>query len=350
VAEMLATRPVASGEDWSSRLDVWLRDHVRGLRGELEIERATGGMSNPTYFLSLGDWTAVLRKQPDVILNVSAHRIDREYRVISALYGSAIPVPEPILYCEDADVVGTPFYLMGRLEGRVFADASLAALTPDDRTACYHSMAETMAALHNFDWETAGLADFGRTGDYFARQINGWAKQWAGFGLDDNPAVNHLIAWLRDHIPAGDTTAICHGDYRFANLMFHPREPRVIGLFDWELSTLGHPLADVAFNLQSWLLKPDENGGVAGLDLAARGIPSVRAYLDTYYARANNPERLTRFHIAFAMFRAAVGVSGVAVRAAAMGEDSAQPKHFAKAYANAGVMAINSWDDGQDGL
>jgi aminoglycoside phosphotransferase (APT) family kinase protein len=342
---MVATRPVASGEPWAERLEMWLRGQVPGLIGNLEIEPTAGGMSNPTYFLHVGDWTAVLRKQPDVILNASAHRIDREYRVISALYGSAIPVPEPILYCEDTDVVGTPFYLMERLDGRVFDDASLAGLSADGRTACYQSMAETMAALHNFDWAAAGLSDFGRPDQYFERQINGWAKQWSEFGIDDNPAVDHLIAWLREHIPAGDTTTICHGDFRFANLMFHASEPHVIGLFDWELSTLGHPLADVAFNLQSWLLKPDENGGVAGLDLAALGIPSVHDYLATYYDHANSPEHLTSFHIAFAMFRAAVGVSGVAVRAVAMGADSTQPRHFAKAYARAGMTAINTWED-----
>jgi aminoglycoside phosphotransferase (APT) family kinase protein len=346
VAEIAAIRrPVIGEEPWADRVDAYMRDRVPGLCDELVIERASGGMSNPTYFLRAGDWSAVLRKQPDVSLSPSAHRIDREYRVICALADSVVPVPAPIFYCDDAAIIGTPFYVMERLEGRIFADASLPGVSAAERRACYQSMAETMATLHNVDWAAAGLSDFGRTGDYFARQISGWAAQWAQFGMTDNPAIDQLLAWLRENIPAGTTTAICHGDFRFANLMFHAHESRVVGLFDWELSTLGHPLADVAFNLQSWLLQPDDNGGVAGLDLEALGIPTLRAYLAHYYALAKNTERLSRFHIAFAMFRAAVGVSGVAMRAAATDGDTATPKRFAKAYANAGVSAIDAWDD-----
>lgn len=355
MAEAVASRAAAPAfrpvpELDAARLDAYLRASLPGLRGTLHIERASGGMSNPTYFIGYDGWSAVLRKQPPIVLSTSAHRIDREYRIISALQGSAIPVPAPIHYCEDADIVGTPFYLMEKLEGRVFSDCALPGLDPADRAACFRSMARTMAAMHNFDWAAAGLSDFGRPGNYFQRQMDGWTRQWAQFAITDNPAIDALIGWLSDHIPSDGQASICHGDYRFANLMFHPTEPRVVGLFDWELATLGHPLADVAFNLQAWFLKPDENGGIAGLDLTALGIPSARDYLDIYYAAATSAERLTRFHIAFAMFRAAVGLSGVALRDeanAGPGAVAREPRRLAIAYARAGIAAIQSWDEDQ---
>jgi aminoglycoside phosphotransferase (APT) family kinase protein len=291
----------------------------------------------------------VLRKQPDVTLSPSAHRIDREFRVMSALAGSDIPVPAPIVFCDDPSIVGTPFYLMERLEGEVFPDSSLPGLSRAARGECFRSMAQTLAALHSFDWMAAGLGSYGKSGDFFQRQIDGWTAQWRQFGITDNPALGELVDWLPGNIPPGDSAAICHGDYRVANVMFDTVNARVSGVFDWELSTIGNPLADVAFNLQPWFLAPDENGGFKGLDLAALGIPTAREYLDAYYASTASPHRLTRFHIAFAMFRAAVGLSSVVLRnETAQNPDLAagqQARRFAIAYAKAGLDSITSWDD-----
>ena len=331
-----------------ARLDFYLRTHIPGLTGAMEIAQAAGGMSNPTFFVTYGERRMVLRKQPGVTLSPSAHRIDREYRVLTALDGSAIPVPAPILYCEDAGIVGTPFYMMVRLDGQVFFDSSLPGFTPAERRACYTSMCTTMAAIHAFDWVAGGLGDFGKRGHYFERQLAGWVRQWEQFAISNNPDVDALIVYLHEHISADNAASICHGDYRVANVMFGPGEPRVTGVLDWELATIGHPLADVAFNLQAWFLTPEQNGGILGLDLDALGIPSAREYVDLYYQYAPNSERLTSFHIAFAMFRAAVGLSGVALRS----ETAATPdlaggreaRGFAIAYAKAGTTAIDTWE------
>jgi aminoglycoside phosphotransferase (APT) family kinase protein len=330
-----------------ARLEAYLG--VRFGPAALAIEAAPGGMSNPTFFVTYGDRRWVLRKQPEVTLSPSAHRIDREFRVLSALAGSDIPVPSPIVFCDDPAIVGTPFYLMERLEGEVFPDSSLPGLTPTARGACFRAMAQKMAALHSFDWIGAGLTSFGKPGNFFQRQIDGWTAQWRQFGIADNPALDDLLAWLPGNIPTGDSAAICHGDYRVANIMFDTAQSRISGVFDWELSTIGHPLADVAFNLQPWFLAPDENGGIKGLDHATLGIPSAREYLEVYYASAPTTQRLTRFHIAFAMFRAAVGLSGVALRnETSRNPDMAagqQARRFAKAYAAAGLDSLTTWDD-----
>jgi aminoglycoside phosphotransferase (APT) family kinase protein len=344
----IADMPADHGLD-AARLDAFLRARIAGLSGEMTVEQAAGGMSNPTYFISYGDRRMVLRKQPAVTLSPSAHRIDREYRILGALRGSAIPVPEPILFCDDPAIVGTPFYMMARLEGRVFADSSLPGLDRAERSAAFAAMGATMAAMHGFDWHAAGLEDFGRPANYFQRQFDGWARQWQQFGISDNPAIDRLIAWLPEHMPASDRAAICHGDFRVANIMFASQGADVVGIFDWELATIGHPLADLAFNLQAWFLEPHQNGGFKGLNLDALGIPSARDYLDHYYRCAPGSERLTRFHIAFAMFRAAVGLSGVAMRnETATPPDwpaAAQARRFAIAYAEAGLTAIDTWDD-----
>ena len=329
----------------SGRLDAFLRDRFPQLNGSMSVERTVGGMSNPTYFITYGDWSVVLRKKPDSTLLRSAHSIDREFRVLRALQGSAVPVPKPFLYCSESDIVGTPFYLMERLRGRVFSDNALPGLAAPARLACYESMCRTLAALHAFDWRAAGLADYGRPGNYFERQLGRWSQQWEQIRGQDNPYVDQLIDWLRDKVPPSNTVVLCHGDFRIANLMFHPTEPRVIGVLDWELSTLGHPLADVAFNLQAWRMTPDENGGIRGLDLQVAGIPTEERYLQSYYLYSGLRDRLAPFHVAFAMFRAAVGSAGVAARGA-VGNGvepavAAVARHLAIAYAKRGVEAID---------
>ncbi len=328
----------------TDRLDGYLRDRFPDSRGALCCDQAMGGMSNPTYFLSCGDWSAVLRKQPGSSLSRSAHLIDREFRVLSALHGSEVPVPRPILFCEDAGIVGTPFYLMERLQGRVFPDYAMPGVAPDERAAFYDSMCRAMAAIHRFDWRAAGLADFGRPGNYFERQIKRWSEQWERLRTPDNPYVDELIAWLREQPTGGDLAAICHGDFRLPNLMFHPTKPEVVGVLDWELSTLGHPLADVAFNVQAWRMTPEENGGIRGLDWRALGIPSEEEYLAAYYRYAGTTERMSSFHMAFAMFRAAVGSAGIAARgvAAESAASAAIGRRLSLAYARRGVEAIGA--------
>jgi aminoglycoside phosphotransferase (APT) family kinase protein len=317
-------------------LDAFLRETYPELTGKLVIDRTVGGMSNPTYFISYDDWSVVLRKQPNGVLSRSAHNIDREFAVMSALYGSDVPVPKPLLFHTEPAVVGTPFYLMERLRGRVFSTYELPGLAPIERRACYDSMCAAMAAMHNFAWQAAGLADYGRPGNYFERQLSRWSQLWDQFRTADNPYIDELIAWLRDRVPSSDSATLCHGDFRVPNLMFHATEPRVIGVLDWELSTLGHPLADVAFNLQAWRMLPEENGGIRGLDWPALGIPTEEEYLRSYYRLRGPSERLSTFHMAFAMFRAAVGSASIAARGTAIGGK------LSIAYARRGVEAIGA--------
>jgi aminoglycoside phosphotransferase (APT) family kinase protein len=313
----------------------------------LVVERTVGGMSNPTYFLRRGDWQAVLRKQPNAVLMASAHAIDREYRVLTALRNSVVPVPAPLLYCTEREVVGTPFYLMERIEGRVFEGFAMPGVPAVDRRAMYDSMGGTMAALHSLDFRAVGLGDYGRPGNYFARQLSRWSQQWAQFRRDDddNPDLDRIVAWLAERVPESDTIALCHGDFRITNMMFHPTEPRVVGVLDWELSTLGHPLVDVAFNSQAWRMATDENGGLLGLPLADMGIPTEEAYLDRYYRLAGSNERMTTFHQVFAMFRGAVGSAGVAMRGEAgngfLPDAARVGRRLARAYAKRGAHLID---------
>jgi aminoglycoside phosphotransferase (APT) family kinase protein len=340
------------------RLEAWLRDRLGPSSGPLEVRRTEGGMSNPTYFLRRGDWQAVLRKQPGSVLMPSAHAIDREYRVLRALRATGVPVPEALDWCDDRSVVGTPFYLMARVEGRVFHEYATPGLAPDERAALYDSMIATLAAIHRLDPQAIGLGDYGRPGNYFARQLARWSKQWEQFrrGPDDNPELDRLAAWLAGRVPESETLALCHGDFRIGNVVFHATEPRVVAVLDWELSTLGHPLVDVAFNCQAWRMAPDENGGLLGLPLAALGIPAEDAYLEGYYAcmaapaRPGGParpvERMTDFHRAFAMFRGAVGSAGVAARGEggnAFLPDAARiGRHLARAYARRGAALVEA--------
>jgi aminoglycoside phosphotransferase (APT) family kinase protein len=298
-----------------ARLDQYLRSIIPGLGGPMELERIAGGQSNPTFFVSYANRRMVLRKQPAGPVLPSAHAVDREYRIMDALAGSSVPVPKMLAFCASREVVGTPFYVMERLEGRVFPDAFLPGVSPSDRREMYFSMAETMAKLHQVNWQQVGLADYGKTGNYFERQIGRWTKQWHLSKTRDIPAIDRLIEWLPRNMPSDDTTTISHGDFRIGNLMFHPTEPRVVGVLDWELSTLGHPLADAAYSALAWRLPPTDYMGMAGMDLKALGIPSEEEYLARYYANAPSFGRVTEFHVAFSMFRLAVIMEGITARA-----------------------------------
>ena len=303
--------------DLSERLEPYLKSTLPDLDGQMQVVPISGGQSNPTYFVSFGNQSMVLRKQPNAQLLPSAHAIDREYRVMQALSASEVPVPKMLLYCTDRTIVGTPFYLMERLHGRVFPDYALSGMNAVERRAIYFAMADAMAGLHTVDWAAIGLSDYGHAGSYFARQIGRWTRQWAMSCTAANSDVERLIQWLPGHIPDDSETAISHGDFRLGNLMFHPTEPRLIGVLDWELSTLGHPLADVAFNCMAWHTLPAEYGGIRSLDLSALGIPSQDEYLARYCLKARRVNGPEPFHFAFALFRMAVIFEGIAARAAA---------------------------------
>ena len=298
----------------TSALDDYMRERFGAPL--LSVERIVGGQSNPTYFVTTGDARYVLRKQPNGPILKGAHAVDREFRVLEALTKTDVPVPRPVLFETEASILGTPFYVMQRLEGRVFHNAALPGLAPTERHALYLAMAETLAKLHAVDPNAVGLTNFGRPGDYFERQLNRWSKQWHESPTDDIPALDRLIERLTANRPVDDgLLSIVHGDYRMGNLMFHPTEPRVIGILDWELATLGHPLADLGFAAMAWHSRPEDYGGIAGLDLAALGIPSEDEFVSHYMAHAKNCPPLQPFHIAFALFRFAVIFVGIADRA-----------------------------------
>lgn len=316
-ARELKLSSAQTAEFASETLEGFARKALADSQGDFSIERIVGGQSNPTYFVTLGQRRMVLRKKPVGETLPSAHAVDREHRVLSALSATGVPVPKTILYCDDLSVVGTPFYLMERLEGRVFHDASLPGTTPPERRAMIFGMAETLAKLHDVDPVSVGLGDFGRPSGYFQRQIRRWTRQYELARWRDLPDLETLIRWLPKHLPPDDGARICHGDFRIGNLIFHPIEPQVVGVLDWELSTLGHPLADLAFSALPWITYPDEYGGFRGLDLERLGIPERDAYLERYFASRRTPEeqRLEPFHTAFALFRFAVIFEGIAARA-----------------------------------
>ena len=294
----------------------FLRLRIAGLDGEMAIARVAGGQSNPTFFLDFPGRRLVLRKKPGGPTLPSAHAVDREFRVLRALEGRDVPVPRALVFHGDDDIVGTPFYVMERIEGRVFDDAALPGLRPDERHALYLNMAEVLARLHAVDPQAVGLGDYGRPGNYFARQIARWGQQWEESPTDDIPALDMVGDWLRTNLPPDDgRVSIAHGDFRVGNLIVHLTEPRVVGILDWELSTLGHPLADLGFCCMPWHTSPDEYAGILGLDRDALGIPTEAAFVAHYAAKAQPAGPLTAFHIAFALFRFAVIFVGIADRA-----------------------------------
>mgnify|MGYP002862140728 CR=1 FL=1 len=298
------------------RLAAWLAATL-GLKGELVLERIGGGQSNPTFFATMGERRMVLRKQPAGPVLPSAHAVDREYRIMAALAATDVPVPTMLAFCDDRAVVGTPFYVMERVEGRVFHDCALPGVAPAERRAMYLAMAETLARLQKVDVAAAGLADYGRQGGFFERQIARWTKQWELSKTRDMPEIDRLIAWLPANRPPSDETTISHGDFRIGNLMFHPSEPRIVAVLDWELSTLGHPLADAAFSCLPWHTRPEWFGGLLGTDYQALGIPTLEDYLAHYDRAAGRTGGVETFHVAFSLFRFAVILEGIAARARA---------------------------------
>ena len=327
-----------------TRLGDFLRGALPGLHGEMRLARIGGGQSNPTFFVDFDNRALVLRKQPPGELLPSAHAVDREFRILRALSGTDVPVPNAVLYCDDRSVVGTPFYVMDKLDGRVMSTYALPQIAPAERRAYYFAMAETLAKLHRVDLAATGLTDYGKPGNFFQRQITRWIRQWEGSRTREDANIDRLIAWLPANIPPGDQTTIAHGDFRFGNLMFHPTEPRVIAVLDWELSTLGHPLADVAYSCMAWHTGADEFDGMRDVNLAAEGIPTQAEYIAHYQRSGGCAEPVTNFHLAFSLFRFAVILEGIAARAksgSAAADDAVQVGAQAAGFARRAVALID---------
>jgi aminoglycoside phosphotransferase (APT) family kinase protein len=301
-----------------AQLREYLAARLDGIAATLGVRQFAVGQSNPTFLIEGGARRFVLRKKPPGPLLPSAHLIEREYRILAALKGSAVPVPEVLLLCADAGVIGTAFYVMAYVEGRVVQDPALPGFTPAERTAVYDSMNATLAALHAIDWRALGLADFGKPAGYIARQIALWTRQYESARREAIPAMDTLIERLPKLIPPDDETAIAHGDFRMGNLILHPSEPRVVAVLDWELSTLGHPLSDLAYNCLAYHLEAGGPivPGLVGLDLEALGIPREADYLAHYTTRRGRaPIEGWPFYVAFALFRLASIAQGVYDRA-----------------------------------
>ncbi len=292
-------------------LERYLARHLPGFAGPLELRQFLGGQSNPTYHLRAASGEYVLRRKPPGKLLPSAHAVEREYRVLAALGPTGVPVPRALLLCEDPAVVGTPFYVMSYVPGRVFPDLALPALEPAARRALWDDAVAVLARLHGVDWTAVGLADFGKPGNYYARQIHRWTGQYRASETELIPAMEQVIEWLPRHVPDDDTTTLVHGDFRIGNTVVHPEEPRIVAVLDWELSTLGHPIGDLAYLCTAFRM-PAGIDGLGGLDLEALGIPTEAEVVARYCGltgRAGIPG--WPFYVAFALFRLAAICQGI---------------------------------------
>lgn len=298
-----------------ARLGEWLSGNVAGFAGPFTIEKFAGGQSNPTYRIDAASGSYVLRRKPFGPILPSAHAVEREHQLIAALHPTGFPVARPYGLCEDAEALGAPFYIMEMVEGRTFWDGALPDMAPDARTAVYEAIIDTLAALHSLDYVAVGLGDYGKPGNYFERQVARWSKQYRMSQTDDMPEVEKLIEWLPRTVPAQTRTAIVHGDFRIDNMIFAPAEPRVLAVLDWELSTLGDPLADFSYFLMSWVTEPEGRSGVKGLTGPATGIPTIEAVVERYCAatgRDGMPD--LNWYFAYNLFRLTGIVQGIKKR------------------------------------
>jgi len=301
-----------------ARLEAFLAARIAGFAGPLEVAQFKGGQSNPTFLLTTPHAQYVMRSKPAPAAKLlpSAHAVDREHRVITALGEVGVPVPRTFCLCEDESVIGRAFYVMDHVAGRVLWDQSLPGMTPGERAAIYDEMNRVIAQLHRVDYRDAGLVDFGKPGNYLARQIDRWTKQFRASETERMAEMDRLIEWLPGAIPPGDETSVVHGDYRLDNLIFHRARPRILAILDWELSTLGHPLADFSYHCMSWHIPPERFRGIAGLDHAHLGIPTEAEYIAAYCRRTGR-ERIDHwdFYLAYNMFRLAAILQGIMKRA-----------------------------------
>jgi aminoglycoside phosphotransferase (APT) family kinase protein len=311
--QFIGTKPVEERH----RIDAAALEKFLGLK-LLEIEQFKGGQSNPTYRITSADGRRfVLRRKPPGKLLPSAHAVDREYRVTEALYKVNFPVARPHVLCEDESLIGTAFYVMDYVEGRVLWDPALPGITRAQRAAIWDEQNRVIAQLHLVDYRAVGLEDFGKPGNYIARQVERWSKQYRASETQRVEAMDHLIDWLPKNIPPSETTTVVHGDFRLDNTIFHPTEPRILAVLDWELSTLGDPLADFAYHCMSWHIPPDKFRGIAGLNLKELGIPGEAEYVARYCQRTKrsqiNPSHWD-FYLAYNLFRIAAICQGIAKR------------------------------------
>ncbi len=346
------TRPVADRHAFdTAALERWLAERLPGFAGPLTVEMFKGGQSNPTYKLITPQRAYVMRAKPGPVAKLlpSAHAIEREFRVMSALAGTDVPVAQMHLLCEDESVIGRAFYVMQCVEGRVLWEQSLPDMDNAGRGAIYDEMNRVMAALHRVRPDAVGLADYGKPGNYFERQIGRWSKQYQASITQPIPEMDRLIDWLPKNIPAmardESMTSVVHGDYRLDNLMFHASEPRILAVLDWELSTLGHPLADFSYHCMSWHIPPGMFRGIGGLDVKALGIPTEDEYIARYCERTGfaTPAQLKSdwaFYLAYNMFRLAAILQGIAKRVEA---GTAASEQAVRSAAGARPMAEMAW-------
>ena len=298
-------------------VEAYMAKHVEGFKGPLTVEQFKGGQSNPTYRLTAASGRYVMRSKPGPAAKLlpSAHAIDREYRVMTALAKADFPVPKTYCLCEDESVIGRAFFIMDCMEGRILWDQGIPGVTNAVRGQMYDEMNRVIAQLHSVDYQAIGLGDFGKPGNYFARQIGRWSKQYRQSETEKMPAMDRLIEWLPENIPEGDETSIVHGDYRLDNMVFHPTKPRVVAVLDWELCTLGHPLADFSYHCISWHIPGGLFRGISELDLNSLGIPDESSYVKAYCKRTGR-DRIDNwdFYISYNMFRLAAILQGIAKR------------------------------------
>jgi aminoglycoside phosphotransferase (APT) family kinase protein len=353
--EMIGTKPVSERQRFDAEaLGAWLAQHVEDYPGGTPtVEQFKGGQSNPTFRLSAGAGSPdarhyVLRAKPGPAAKLlpSAHAIDREFRVMDALHKAGFPVARQYALCQDEAVIGRAFFVMEYVEGRVLWDQSLPGMSREERAAIYDELNRVIAQLHRVDYAAIGLGDYGKPGNYFARQIERWTKQYQASQTETIEAMDRLIDWLPQHIPPGDDTAIVHGDFRLDNMIFHPTEPRILAVLDWELSTLGHPAADFSYHCLSWHIPPGQFRGIAGLDLQALGIPSQDEYIAAYSRRTGREIRREdfNFYLAYNLFRLAGIMQGIMKRYVDGTASSAQALENGKA---ARPMAEMAWQFAQ---
>lgn len=325
----------------AARLEAWLAENVEGYEGPLTLRQFKGGQSNPTYELTTPGKTYVLRRKPPGTLLPSAHAVDREFRVISALHAECFPVARPHALCTDDAVIGSMFYVMDKVEGRVFWDLKLPGLAPAERRAIYQAQTDTLAALHRFDPDAISLSDYGRPGNYFARQVGRWTKQYQASEIDTIEAMDRLIAFLPESLPADGPTRIVHGDFRLDNMILAPDRAEVKAVLDWELSTLGDPMADFSYLLIAWVIPATLRNGLAGADLEALGIPSVEETVARYAEKTGTagPDNLD-WLFAYNLFRLAAICQGIAGR---VRDGTAASSHARTMAAQVGPLSDAAW-------